>query len=261
MIVFGKGAEVLVSTIVVLPTYNEAANLPSLVGSLLAQPVPGLRLLIVDDASPDGTGRLADDLAARSDGRIAVLHRRGDRGLGLAYKDGFRWALRNGAEAVVQMDADFSHPPADVPRLLETLGASDVAVGSRYTAGGSVAEDWSAGRRTLSRSANAYARTILGLRTRDATAGFKAWRRTALEAVNLERVLSTGYLFQVEMTYVCERLGLRIAEVPIRFEERRTGRSKMSLKVKLEATLGIVGVWRRHRGIRPIAKAPAGVRA
>ncbi len=247
--------------IVVVPTYNEAANLPPMAAALLALPVAGLRLLIVDDGSPDGTGQLADDLAARSAGRIAVLHRRGSRGLGRAYRDGFRWALENGADAIVQMDADFSHPPSDVTRLLERLAESDVAVGSRYTAGGSVADDWGAGRRTLSRSANAYARAILGLRTRDATAGFKAWRRTALEAVDLDRIRSRGYLSQVEMAYVSERLGLRISEVPIRFEERRTGRSKMSLKVKLEAALGIVGVWRRHRRIRPIMGPADGTKA
>jgi dolichol-phosphate mannosyltransferase len=240
-----------VKVTVVVPTFNEAANLPAMAGALLALPLPGLRLLIVDDGSPDGTGRLADELAAGSSGRTAVLHRRGHRGLGRAYVDGFRRALADGAETVVQMDADFSHPPADVPRLIERLADCDVAVGSRYTAGGSVAGDWGASRRTLSRSANAYARTILRLRTRDATAGFKAWRRSALEAVGLDRIRSSGYLFQVEMAYVCERLGLRVAEVPIRFEERRTGRSKMSLKVKLEAALGIAGVWRRHRRIRP----------
>jgi dolichol-phosphate mannosyltransferase len=240
------------SVIVVVPTYNEAANLAPMAAALLALPVTGLRLLVVDDDSPDGTGRVADDVAARSAGRIAVLHRHGKRGLGLAYQHGFRWALENGADAVVQMDADFSHPPSDVPRLLERLADCDVALGSRYTTGGSVADEWSAGRRTLSRSANAYARTILGLKTQDATAGFRAWRRSALEAAGLDRVRSSGFLFQVELTYVCERLGLRIAEVPIRFEERRTGRSKMSLKVKLEAGFGIVGVWRRHRRIHPV---------
>ena len=237
---------------VVVPTYNEAASFPLLAEALLALPVPGLRLLDVDDDSPDGTGRVADEWAAKSAGRVAVLHRRGARGLGRAYLDGFRWALANGADAIVQMDADLSHPPADVPRLLERLATCDVAVGSRYTAGGTVDDRWGRGRRALSRSANAYARTLLGLKTRDATAGFKAWRRSALEAVDLARIRSNGYLFQVEMAYVCERLGLRIEEVPIRFAERREGRSKMSLKVKLEAAAGIVGVWRRHHGIHPL---------
>lgn len=239
------------SVIVVVPTYNESGNLARMAQALLALPVPGLRLLDVDDDSPDGTGRLADELAAGSPGRIAVLHRHGRRGLGLAYIDGFRRALEDGAEAIVQMDADFSHAPADVPRLLERLAGCDVAVGSRYTAGGSIDDEWSLGRLALSRSANAYARTLLRLKTRDATAGFKAWRRSALLAVDLGRIRSDGYLFQVEMTYVCERLGLRIDEVPIHFAERSAGRSKMSRRVQIEAAAGILGVWRRHHGLRP----------
>lgn len=236
---------------VVIPTYNESGNLAPMAEAILALPVPGLRLLNVDDESPDGTGRLADELAAASSGRIAVLHRRGRRGLGLAYVEGFRRALDSGADAIVQMDADFSHSPSDVPRLLEKLADCDVVVGSRYTAGGSVDEGWGRGRLALSRSANAYARTLLGLKTRDATAGFKAWRRSALEAVGLERIHSNGYLFMVEMTYVCERLGLHIGEVPIHFTERRAGRSKMSLRAKVEAAAGIFGVWRRHHRLRP----------
>jgi len=240
-----------VNATVVVPTYNEARNLPAMAEALLAQ--PNLRLLVVDDGSPDGTGELADRLAAASPGRLAVLHRRGERGLGLAYIDGFRRALADGAEAVVQMDADFSHSPADVPRLLDRLAVCDVAVGSRYVPGGSVDDQWGPGRAALSRSANVYARTLLGLRTRDATAGFKAWRRSALEAIDLGTVRSRGYLVQVEMTYVCERLGLAIGEVPIHFSERRTGRSKMSLKVKLQAAVGLAGVWRRHHRLRPAA--------
>ena len=238
---------------VVIPTYNESGNLARMAETLLALPVPGLRLLDVDDGSPDGTGRLADELAAASPGRIAVLHRHGERGLGRAYLDGFRWALDNGADSVVQMDADFSHSPADVPRLLERLASCDVAVGSRYTSGGSIDDRWSFGRFALSRSANTYARTLLGLKTLDATAGFKAWRRSALMAVDLGRIHSNGYLFQVEMTYVCERLGLVIGEVPIHFAERSSGRSKMSGRVKLEAAVGIFDVWRRHRRLRPPA--------
>lgn len=240
------------SVTVVVPTYNERANLPAMAQALLGLPVAGLRLLVVDDASPDGTGVVADELAAASAGRISVLHRQGRRGLGLAYLDGFRLALRDGAEAVVQMDADFSHAPLDVPRLLAELALCDVAVGSRYTAGGSLDDLWGQGRRALSRSANAYARTLLGLRTRDATAGFKAWRRSALERIDLDRIGSNGYLFMVEMAYVCERLGLKVCEIPIHFSERRAGRSKMSLKAKLEAAAGIVGVWRRHHATRPL---------
>jgi dolichol-phosphate mannosyltransferase len=241
------------SVTVVVPTFNEADNLAAMAGALLALPVPGLGLIIVDDESPDGTGRLADDLAAASAGRVDVIHRHGARGLGFAYRDGFARALERGAEAVVQMDADFSHAPSDVPRLLDALADCDVAVGSRYVPGGGVDDRWGLRRFALSRSANAYARTILGLKTRDATSGFKAWRRSALESVDPGRVGSNGYLFQVEMTYISERLGLRICEVPIFFTERRAGASKMSLRVKFEAAFGLFRVWRSHHRLRPIA--------
>jgi dolichol-phosphate mannosyltransferase len=236
---------------VVVPTFNEVGNIRALATALFALPLPGLSVLIVDDASPDGTGQLADELAVGSAGRLGVLHRTGRRGLGLAYLDGFRRALDEGADVVVQMDADFSHAPADVPRLVEKLSDFDVAVGSRYVPGGQIDDTWGAGRFALSRSANAYARTILGLKTRDATAGFKAWRRSALEAVDLNRIRSNGYLFTVEMAYLSQRLGLRVAEVPIYFADRRVGESKMSLKVKLEAAAGVIQVWRRHHRVRP----------
>jgi dolichol-phosphate mannosyltransferase len=238
--------------IVVVPTFNEAANLPAFVPAVLEQGVRGLGMLIVDDASPDGTGHLADDLAARWPGRVEVLHRRGRRGLGSAYVAGFRRALEAGADVVVQMDADFSHAPGDVPRLVAALAGYDVAIGSRYVCGGVISDDWSPGRRALSRWANAYSRTILGLKMRDATAGFKAWRRTALEAIDLGRISSEGYVFQVEMAYLCERLGLRISEVPITFEERHDGRSKMTLGIKLDSAAGVFRIRRRHRGIRPL---------
>jgi len=236
---------------VVIPTYNEAGNVRVMTEALFALPVPELRLLVVDDASPDGTGAAADELAARSGGRMEVLHRTGRRGLGLAYVDGLGRALDRGAEAIVHMDADFSHSPADIPRLLERLADHDLVVGSRYVAGGRIDETWGFGRFALSRSANAYARTLLRLTSRDATGGFRAWRRSALQAVDLGRIRSNGYLFMVEMIYVSERLGLRIAEVPIYFADRRVGLSKMSLRVKLEAAAGIIGVWRRHHRDRP----------
>jgi dolichol-phosphate mannosyltransferase len=236
---------------VVVPTYNEAGNLPALADQLLALPLPGLSLLIVDDASPDGTGRLADELAAASAGRLAVLHRAGPRGLGLAYRDGFRWALAHGADAVVQMDADFSHAPADVPRLVEKLADYDVAVGSRYVAGGRVDDLWGFDRLALSRSANALSRTILSLKVHDATSGFKAWRRSALEALDLGRIRSDGLLIPEEMAYISERLGLRICEVPIYFADRHVGRSKMTLRVKLQAALGLLRLRGRHHSVRP----------
>jgi dolichol-phosphate mannosyltransferase len=255
---FGAGSEFMynsgqggdrVKVTVVVPTYNEAANLAAFAAELLAQPTRGLRLLVVDDESPDGTGRLADDLAAASKGRIDVLHRKGARGLGLAYREGFRQALDRGADVVVQMDADFSHAPSDVPRLVEKLAECDVAVGSRYVSGGRIDDGWGLGRFALSRSANAYARTLLGLRTRDATAGFKAWRTSALESVGLDRLVSNGYLLMVEMAYLSERLGLRICEVPIYFADRQAGESKMSARVKLEAAIGLFRVWCHHRRI------------
>jgi len=224
-----------VNVTVVVPTFNEANNLPALVGELFAQPIPDLHLLIVDDDSPDGTGKLADELAARTPGRMDVMHRTGPRGLGRAYVDGFRRALENDAEAIVQMDADFSHSPTDVPRLVDKMSDCDVTVGSRYVSGGHIDEHWSFGRYALSWWANVYARSILGLKTQDATAGFKCWRRSALEAIDLSRIRSNGYIFQVEMTYVSERLGLRICEVPIYFEDRRIGQSKMTVPVKIEA--------------------------
>lgn len=238
---------------VVVPTYNEAGNIGVLAAELLALPLPGLRLLIVDDASPDGTGRLADKLAAASYGRMAVLHRTGLRGLGLAYKDGFCRAIEQGADIVVQMDADFSHAPVDVLRLVEELADCDVVVGSRYVPGGQVDYRWGLNRRALSRSANILSRTILGLETRDATAGFKAWRRSALEAIDVRRIRANGYLFQEEMVYLSERLGLRIREIPIFFADRQTGRSKMSTKTKFEAALGLISLRRRYRKVRALA--------
>ena len=239
--------------VVVVPTYNEAGNIAALADALLALPLAGLRLLVVDDDSPDGTGRLAEELAAARPGRVDVLHRPAPRGFGLAYKDGFRWALDHGAEAIVQMDADLSHDPAVVPRLVEKLAEFDVAVGSRYVAGGRVDEEWGPARFALSRSANLLARAILGLGIHDTTSGFKAWRRTALEAIDLGRVRSGGFLFLEEMAYLCRRLGLRVCEVPIYFAERRVGLSKMSLKVKLEAAAGLFALRRHHRKVRPLS--------
>jgi dolichol-phosphate mannosyltransferase len=236
---------------VVVPTYNEASNLRPMLEALWALPLPGLRVLVVDDGSPDGTGRLADELAARAPGRLDVLHRSGPRGLGLAYVDGFKRALGTDADILVQMDADFSHSPTDVPKLVDALKDADVAIGSRYVPGGSVDSSWGFGRSALSKSANTLARTTLGLKTHDATAGFRAWRRKALEAIDPGRIRSNGYHFQVEMVYISEKLGLRITELPIYFADRQVGHSKMSLKVKLDGVVGLLSVWRLHHTIRP----------
>jgi len=236
--------------IVVVPTYNEAENLPQLVERLWALPVTGIRLLVVDDGSPDGTGEVAEDLAGRHAGRMIVVHRVGKLGLGTAYLTGFAEALRLDPSAVVQMDADFSHAPEAIPGLLEVLEQADAAFGSRYVAGGRLDERWSAGRVALSRFGNWYARRILRLPLRDVTGGFRAWRPATLRGMPLDRIRSNGYVFQVEMAYVAQRLGFRIAERPITFEDRRYGRSKMSFRIQLEAALRVWQVLIAHRGLR-----------
>jgi dolichol-phosphate mannosyltransferase len=223
-------------TTVVIPTYNEADNLRAITTSLLQQPIPELDILIVDDESPDGTGALADALSREFAPRVRVLHRPAKSGLGTAYIQGFQLAMQNGAEYIAQMDADFSHSPDYLPKFLEKIEQYDVVVGSRYVPGGKLDERWSFGRYLLSWWANSvYVRLILGLQVRDATAGFKLWRRTALEKINLPQVRANGYIFQVEMAYRAEQCGLRILEYPIYFEDRRIGQSKMSMRVKWEA--------------------------
>lgn len=242
---------------IVIPTYNEAENVRPMSRALLALELPALDILIVDDESPDGTGRIASELATEHAGQIHVLHRTGQRGLGRAYIDGFRWALKHGAEAVVQMDCDFSHAPKDVPRLLAGLQECDVAVGSRYVQGGEVDRDWKIGREVLSWWANFYARLILRCPVQDITAGFKAWRRETLHGIDLDAIRSQGFIFQVEMAYVAHRLGYCTLEVPIYFEDRHVGESKMSMPVKIEAALRVWKIWLRHRQLRPSDRQPA----
>ncbi len=223
-------------TTVVIPTFNEAENLRALTDALFALPIADLQLLIVDDDSPDGTGALADQLSREFAPRLNVLHRPAKSGLGTAYIQGFLAALQNGAEYVVQMDADFSHAPTYLPQFLAQMEQYDVVIGSRYVRGGKLDERWSFGRYLLSWWANSvYVRLILGLQVHDATAGFKMWRRAALEKINLAQVRANGYIFQVEMAYLAEQNGLRILEYPIYFEDRRIGQSKMSMRVKWEA--------------------------
>lgn len=238
-------------TTVVLPTYNEANNLEAMSQALWALPLPNLDILVVDDASPDGTGQVADELAAANPGRLSVLHRAGLLGLGTAYIEGFRRALAGGADVVVQMDCDFSHPPSSVPLLLEKLNEYDLVVGSRYVEGGRLDKRWGKGRVLLSAWANVYARALLGIHVRDATAGFKAWRRSTLQGLGLDRIRSNGYVFQVECAYVTERLGYTVLESPIYFEDRRVGRSKMSVPVKFEAAWRVWEVRNRHRRLGP----------
>lgn len=236
--------------IVVIPTFNEADNLPALVAELHALAIPGLAVLVVDDNSPDGTGLVADMLVGRFPGVVYVRHRPEKQGLGRAYLDGFTRALGMGADFIVQMDADFSHPPSTIPIMLEAIQKFDVVVGSRYTAGGQLDEQWSWWRRFLSWWANEiWSRRLLGLQTRDITAGFKCWRRATLLGIGLERVASDGYAFQVEMAYLTERLGYRVLEIPIHFEDRRIGRSKMSVPVKFQGAVDVIRIWWRHRGL------------
>jgi dolichol-phosphate mannosyltransferase len=225
---------------VVLPTYNEAANLPVIVAELLDLPLTGLRILVADDNSPDGTGDIADELAARfGDARVSVVHRPGKEGLGRAYVDGMTRAVRTGAEFVAQMDSDLSHSPGYLSQMLGVLLSTDadVVIGSRYIAGASVAQEWSWHRKVLSDFANTYVRMLLRLGIRDVTAGFKLWRSSALETIDVSHVRSNGYSFQVEMNYRAVQRGLKVIEIPIHFAERHEGESKMNLRVQLESAL------------------------
>lgn len=235
-------------TLVVIPTYNEADNLPAISAALFDLNIAGLEILIIDDASPDGTGQVADSLVEKYSNRFHVIHRQGKLGLGTAYIQGFRWGLAHGADYIIQMDADFSHSPDYIPIFLKEIAEYDVVIGSRYVKGGRLDERWSWGRWFLSWWANSvWVRLILGTRTKDATAGFKCWRAEALSGMHLEMVRSNGYIFQVEMCYLAEKLGFRILEIPIYFEDRRIGQSKMSLRIKLEAALRVFEIRFRYR--------------
>ncbi|GAB7050336.1 polyprenol monophosphomannose synthase [Catenuloplanes indicus] len=224
---------------VVVPTYNERDNLPRLVEMLSALGLPNLHVLVVDDDSPDGTGELADKLALESPQSLGVLHRTTKDGLGRAYVAGIGRALDEGADVVIQMDADLSHPASVVPVMVEKLLSTDAAVviGSRYVSGGSVAGDWGLHRKFLSAWANFYVNTILRLGVKDVTAGFKAWKAETLRTIDVASIHSNGYAFQVEMNYRTVRHGGKIYEVPIRFEQRADGVSKMSLAVQIESAL------------------------
>lgn len=219
---------------VILPTYNEQDNLRSLIPRILAQH-PSLRVLVVDDNSPDGTGRLADELA-QSDSRISVLHRPAKLGLGSAYRDGFKQAMKLGADLLIEMDADFSHDPEILPLFIEKSAACDLVIGSRYLNGISVV-NWPLRRLMLSYGANAYTRLITGLKIMDCTSGFKCFKRSLIERIDLDRVRSDGYSFQIEMNFHANALGARICEVPIIFIDRRAGQSKMSKRIVREAVL------------------------
>jgi dolichol-phosphate mannosyltransferase len=223
-----------VRPVVVVPTYNERDNLTPFISALLD--IPGLKVLVVDDASPDGTGQLADAIAGRSGGRVSVLHRTGPRGLGVAYVEGMQRALETDATVVCQMDADFSHDPADIPRLVAHAADADLVIGSRYVPGGRV-ENWPRRRLVLSEFANLYVRAITRLQPFDCTSGFRCWRRETLLRLPLKSIASNGYAFQVEMAWEAAAAGCRIVEIPITFVERREGVSKMSMKVVVESML------------------------
>jgi dolichol-phosphate mannosyltransferase len=236
---------------VVLPTYNEAENLEPIAAAILAA-LPGSTLLVVDDGSPDGTGRIADRLAA-ADERVRVLHRAAKAGLGRAYLAGFRVALDGGAAVVIQMDADWSHDPAALPGLVAPVsdGSADLVIGSRYTAGGQV-ENWGLLRRFVSRGGSLFSRLVLGLPAHDLTGGFKAWRAVTLAAIDFAGIHAGGYVFQIEMTYRAHRLGARIRETPITFRDRRVGQSKMSRRIVAEALLVVLQLrWDELRGRGP----------
>jgi dolichol-phosphate mannosyltransferase len=224
---------------VVLPTYNEAENLPGIAAAILAI-LPGATLLVVDDGSPDGTGEIADELA-RANARVRVRHRSAKQGLGRAYLDGFGVALDGGAEIVIQMDADWSHDPAVLPLMIAPIvaGEADLVIGSRYTGGGGVV-DWGLGRRIVSRGGSLFAKTVLRLTPNDLTGGFKAWRAATLAAIPFDGVHAGGYVFQIEMTFRASRAKGRVREVPITFRDRRVGQSKMSRRIIVEALVVVV---------------------
>jgi dolichol-phosphate mannosyltransferase len=234
----------------VLPTYNEAENLEPLVRAALpelAAAAPEHRVLIVDDSSPDGTGAIADRLAAELP-TVEVLHRPAKEGLGPAYVAGFDRALAAGAELVIEMDADFSHDPRDLPRLIEAAAGADLVLGSRYVEGGGIA-DWGRFRRVLSRGGSWYARRVLAVAVRDLTGGFKCFRRETLEAVGYREAHADGYAFQIELTYRATRAGFRVKEIPIVFRDRAVGRSKMTPGIAFEAVWRVLALRLRRNAI------------
>jgi dolichol-phosphate mannosyltransferase len=241
---------------VVVPTYNEADNLPILTRALLALPLPRLSVLVADDNSPDGTGKVADELAAQFNSgpepRLTVVHRTAKEGIGRAYVDGMTRALEAGAEYVVQMDADLSHPPEYIPQMVGALKSTraGVVIGSRYVTGGVLAEEWGLHRRLLSGWANFYVQRLLSMRIRDVTAGYKLWDAGTLRDLSLDSVRSNGYSFQVEMNYRAVLRSHKVVEIPIHFDERQHGTSKMSFGVQLESAVMPFRLRRNHREFR-----------
>jgi dolichol-phosphate mannosyltransferase len=238
------------SAIVIIPTYNERANLPVLVNELLR--LAGVRVLVVDDQSPDGTGEVANQLSREHPGQVSVLHRTGRRGLGCSYIDGIKQAIKEPVDVICQMDADLSHDPRHLPDMIAATSSADVVLGSRYIPGGAIV-NWPLRRRLLSRFANIYIRLVTRLSPRDCTTGYRCWRRTALASLPLDMFFSDGYSFLVEMLFVASRRGCRVAEVPITFVERREGQSKVSKAVLLESA---ITPWRLIASPESARKAP-----
>lgn len=235
----------MLNTLVIIPTYNERENLPEIVAQVLEQS-DSFSVLVVDDNSPDGTGAVAEQLKEEHSGRVEVLHREGKLGLGTAYIAGFKYGLAHDYAAICEMDADFSHDPAYLPRLIAALqDGADLALGSRYKSGGGT-RNWTLPRKLISRFGSLYARIILGVTVNDLTGGFKAFKRSTLQRLDLDKIKSNGYSFQIEVTYRVSRLGLKIVEVPIIFVDRRVGQSKMSRKIFMEAVLM---VWKLRLGL------------
>jgi dolichol-phosphate mannosyltransferase len=240
----------------VTPTYNEAENLPKLVSALFSLPLD-LHVLVVDDNSPDGTGKIADELALQYPNRIEVLHRPGKMGLRSAYLNGFQKILDGGddTQAIVQMDADFSHDPAALVHMAELLKTYDAVLGSRYTAGGSVDTQWPIWRKRLSAFGNFYAKSILGLPLHDVTTGYRMWRRETLSQMPFERIHSNGYVFLVEMAYLAHCLEFKLGESPIYFADRRWGKSKMSFKIQAQAAMRIWQVLWNYRDLKKAGRS------
>lgn len=240
------------SLAVIIPTYNEKENLPRLVERLVGLSLADLTILVIDDNSPDGTGEVADSLARELPDKVKVMHREGKLGLGTAYISGFLEMLKTDCENIVQMDADFSHPPEKILEMLKASENSDMVIGSRYVKGGSLDVNWPAWRKALSSFGNLYARGILNIPVKDVTGGYRLWKRATLAAMPLEMVRSNGYVFQVEMAYLAHRLGFRINEIPIYFAERTFGESKMNLSIQVEAALRVWTLRSRYKGIKPL---------
>jgi len=237
---------------VVIPTYNEKENLPKITAQLMALPLD-LGLLVIDDNSPDDTGQIAEDLVKQYPGRVSVMHRAGKLGLGTAYISGFKHLLSTDVDVIGQMDADFSHPPEKLIEMAKALENADVAEGSRYVPGGSLDEKWPLWRKWLSGFGNDYARIILNVPIKDVTGGFRLWKRKVLETIPLDDVKANGYVFQVEMAYITTKMGFRFVEIPIHFNERIYGQSKMNLSIQVEAAIRVWQLIGRYRHLKKVS--------